>query len=135
MGWAYQKRGRYREAILLYEQSVRRSPSNLHAQQALGELWDITQKYDRAVAAYETAVGLDPEQPDNYYHLGRLNDHLKKGKQALSYMALAEGLYLKNHNQEMAEHCRKNIGILATKYQLSKNEVRRLKKPHPLHEY
>ncbi len=126
LGWTYQKLERYPEAIRYYEQSARLSPSNIQAQQALGELWDITRHYDRAVSAYETAAGLDPEMPDNYYHLGRLSDHLKAGEKAVAYMAVAEALYRKSHNAEMAEHCRKNIAILAGKFHLKKADVRRL---------
>ncbi len=126
LGWTYQRLERYPEAIRYYEQSVRLSPSNIQVQQALGELWDITRQYGRAVSAYEMAAGLDPEMPDNYYHLGRLSDHLKAGDKAVAYMAAAEALYRKNRNAEMAEHCRKNIAILAAKYHLKKADVRRL---------
>ena len=126
LGWTYQKLERYPEAIRYYEQSVWLSPSNIQAQQALGELWDITRHYGRAISAYETAAKLDPEMPDNYYHLGRLSNHLKEGEKAVAYMAVAEALYRKSRHAEMAEHCRKNIAILAGKYHLKKADVRRL---------
>jgi tetratricopeptide (TPR) repeat protein len=119
----------HKVAISYYKASVRLDPSNLRAQEALGELWDITQYYDRAIEAYETAAGLDPEGPDNYYHLGRLNNHLKAGEKAVVYMALAESLYRKRRNVEMAEHCKKNIAILAGKYHFKKEQLRRLTRP------
>ena len=131
LGWTYHKLNRYQLAIGYYEESVRLAPSNLQAQQALGELWDITQHYDRAMDAYETAAGLDPEGPDNYYHLGRLNDHLKAGEKAVAYMALAESLYRKQRNAEMAAYCSKNISILAGKYHFKKEKLRRLTQSRP----
>ena len=129
LGWTYHKLNRYLLAISYYKESARLAPSNLQVQQALGELWDITQHYDRAIDAYEMAAGLDPEEPDNYYHLGRLNNHLKAGEKAVVYMALAESLYRKKRDSEMAEHCRKNISILAGKYHFKKEQLRRLTRP------
>ena len=129
LGWTYHKLNRYLLAISYYKESARLAPSNLQVQQALGELWDITQHYDRSIDAYEMAAGLDPEEPDNYYHLGRLNNHLKAGEKAVVYMALAESLYRKKNNAEMAEHCRKNISILAGKYHYKKEQLRRLTRP------
>ena len=126
LGWTYHKRNRYLLAISYYKESARLAPSNLQIQQALGELWDITQHYDQAIDAYESAIGLDPDGPDNYYHLGRLSDHLKAGEKAMAYMALAESLYRKRRNVVMAAHCSKNISILARKYKFKKEEVRRL---------
>ncbi len=73
------------------------------------------------------------EMPDNYNHLGRLSDHLKAGEKAVAYMAVAEVLYRKSRHAEMAEHCRKNIAILAGKYHLKKADVRRLTQAaHPV---
>jgi tetratricopeptide (TPR) repeat protein len=129
LGWTYHQLHRYLIAISYYKESARLAPSNLQVQQALGELWDITRHYDRAIDAYEMAAGLDPEEPDNYYHLGRLNNHLKAGKKAVAYMALAESLYRKKRNGEMAEHCRKNIAILAGKYHFKKDQLRQLTRP------
>lgn len=129
LGWTYHKLNRYLLAISYYKESARLMPSNLQVQQALGELWDITQHYDRAIDAYKAAAGLDPEGPDNYYHLGRLNNHLKAGEKAVVYMAMAESLYRKKHNSEMAEHCRKNISILAGKYHFKKEQLLRLTRP------
>lgn len=126
LGWTFHQQNLYPQAIGFYEESVRLAPSNLQAQQALGELWDITQHYDLAIDAYEAAAGLDPEDPDNYYHLGRLNDHFKAGEKAVAYMALAESLYRKRRNVEMAGHCRKNISTLARKYKIKKEKLMRL---------
>ena len=126
LGWTHHKLNQYTQAIQYYEKSVRLEPSNLQAQQALGELWDITQRYDRAIDAYETAAGLDPNGPDNYFHLGRLSDHFKAGEKAVAYMALAESLYRRQRNMEMAAHCRKNISILGKKYRLKTEKLRRL---------
>jgi len=110
---------------------VRLAPSNLQDQQTLGELWDITQHYDKAIDAYETAAGLDPDSPDNYFHLGRLNDHLKMGEKAVVYMALAESLYRRERNAEMAAHCSKNISILARKYKIKGKKLRQLTRTRP----
>lgn len=129
LGWTYHKLNQYPQAIEYYKESVRLAPSNLQAQEALGELWDITQHYDRAIDAYEAAAGLDPEAPDNYFHLGRLNDHFKAGEKAVAYMALAESLYRKRRNAEMATHCRKNISILAKKYKIKGKKLRQLTRP------
>ncbi|NIQ02956.1 MAG: tetratricopeptide repeat protein [Nitrospinaceae bacterium] len=126
LGWTFQKLNHHEKAIRYYQQAVRLDPSNLQAQQALGELWDITRKYDRAIEAYETAIKLNPESPDNYFHLGRLYDHLKQGEKAVWSMALAEPLFRKRHDPEMAAHCRKNVTILARKYRLSSQKVRQL---------
>lgn len=129
LGWTYHQLNRYLLAISYYKESARLAPSNVQVQQALGELWDITQHYDRAIDSYEMAAGLAPEVPDNYYHLGRLNNHLKAGEKAVAYMALAESLYRKKNNAEMAEHCRKNISILAGKYHFKKEQLHRLTRP------
>ena len=129
MGWSYHKQNRYLLAISYYKESARLAPSNLQVQQALGELWDITQHYDQAIDAYKTAASLDPEGPDNYYHLGRLNNHLKAGEKAVSYMALAGSLYREKRNVEMAEHCKKNISIMAGKYHFKKEQLHRLTRP------
>ncbi|MDH3257659.1 MAG: tetratricopeptide repeat protein [Nitrospinota bacterium] len=129
LGWTYHKLNRYLVAISYYKESARLAPSNLQVQQALGELWDITQHYDRAIDAYEAAIGLDPEEPDNYFHLGRLNDHFKAGEKAVAYMALAEELYRKKRNAEMAAHCRKNISIMAGKYHFKREQLHHLTRP------
>ena len=131
LGWTYHKLHRHLLAISYYKESARLAPANLQVQQALGELWDITQHYDQAIDAYEAAAGLDPKEPDNYYHLGRLNNHLKEGEKAVAYMALAESLYREKRNAEMAAHCRKNISILAGKYHFKKEQLRRLIRPRP----
>ena len=129
LGWTYHKLNQYPQAIHYYERSVRLAPSNLQAQEALGELWDITQQYDRAIDAYETAAGLDSEEPDNFFHLGRLSDHFKAGEKAVAYMALAGSLYRKQRNTKMAAHCSKNISILAKKYKIENKKLRGLTRP------
>jgi Mor family transcriptional regulator len=54
---------------------------------------------------------------------------LKAGEKAVAYMALAESLYRKRFNAEMAAHCKKNISILTRKYKFKKEQLRRLIRP------
>jgi tetratricopeptide (TPR) repeat protein len=63
LGLTYKAMGRVREAIFIFEKTIKLSPQVPHLHYDLGELYALTGEYQKAREAYSTVMKLVPNSP------------------------------------------------------------------------
>lgn len=61
-----------REAILYFEEALKREPDNYLAYLNIGNAYDRLGILDKAISAYQRTIDLQPEFDDGHYNLGRV---------------------------------------------------------------
>ncbi len=126
LGVAYDKLGRYRDAVEAYKQTIKIKPDYARAHNNLGVTYYKLGRYQDAVESYRQATRIKPdyaEAHDNlgkaYGSLGRYSDAIEAFKQAIrikpdyadAHINLGVAYYKLGRYQEGIESCKQVITI------------------------
>jgi len=101
IGWIYNDRDDYDEAVNALQQSVRLSPSDPVVLNELGYAYRNLKRYDEAIAAYRRAIAVKRDYATPYYQIGWIyND---QGQYAQAIDPLRQAAALKDNYAEAHE--------------------------------
>ena len=77
---------------------IEQDPIDFQSYFELGLAYLTLGKHKEEVYAYKEALSLNPKSALIHYNLSIAYDHLKKGKEAIQHMQMAQGLYTQKRN-------------------------------------
>lgn len=110
LGWVYELKGDYPQAIVNYEEAIRRNPKQLPSYERAGYLYYRTGNYEKAVEAGEFVVKTDPKNteviqwlPDAYKMMLQKQQEMMLAKQKEEEMRKREEERRRAQAREAAE--------------------------------
>jgi len=77
-GEAFEKAGKFQEAVACYEQALKLNPGQLHLYMAIGSCHEALKDYRSAYNAYERSCKAEPNQPAVWELMNNLKEKLKE---------------------------------------------------------
>src|SRR6185436_543634 len=84
IGWIYNEREEYEQAITALQQALRLTPKYAAAYYELGFAYRNLKKYDEALLAYAATITIDPTRTKAYYDMGWIYNERKLFAQAVA---------------------------------------------------